>query len=132
MMALSPLAVVEKWHNALNSGQVDELDALAHPQVEIGGPRGSAFGAQVLREWVGRANVRLLPRRWFANGNDVVVEEVGEWRSSQTGGIASSQVVASIFSVNEDGLITRIFRYDALPAALEDGCLTMEDEITGE
>jgi hypothetical protein len=129
-MSNSALSVVQKWHNALNSAQVDEMIALVHPQVEIGGPRGSARGSQVVREWFGRANVRLLPLRWFDGGNQIVVEELGEWLSPETGQVTGSQQVATVFQVNDEGLITRIVRHDALAAALEDVCLLLEDEVS--
>jgi hypothetical protein len=128
-MNTTSLSVVEQWHTALNAAQVERMISLVHPQVEIGGPRGSTRGAQVLRQWLGRANIRLLPQRWFGEGNQIVVEELGEWRSPETGQITGSQIVATAFGVSEDGLITRIVRHDALEAALEDLCLTFEDEV---
>jgi hypothetical protein len=80
-------------------------------------------------EWFGRANLHLLPQRWFGDGNQIVVEELGQWRSPETGEITGSQVVATLFHVNEDGLITRIIRHDVLEAALEDACLSLEDQV---
>ena len=38
------------WHEALNAGDVERVASLAHPEVEIGGPRGSAHGRQVLKD----------------------------------------------------------------------------------
>jgi hypothetical protein len=131
-MTTSAVATVKQWHSALNAANMGDLMALVHPQVEMGGPRGSTRGAQVVREWVGRAHVRLLPQRWFGFGNQVVVEELGEWLSPETGQVAGSQRVASVFRVDDDGLITRIARFDALTAALEDVCLTLEDEVQVE
>ena len=55
------IQTVIAWHEALNSGDVERLIALSHPEVEVGGPRGSAQGAQILREWVDRANIRWYP-----------------------------------------------------------------------
>lgn len=128
-MTDSALAVVKKWHNALNNAQVDAMVALVHPQVEIGGPRGTTRGAQVVREWFGRANVRLLPQRWFQQGNQVVVEELGEWLAPDRGEVTGIRLVATVFRVDEHALITRIVRHDGLAAALEDVCLLLEDEV---
>ena len=58
---------------------------LSDPDVEMGGPRGPARGAAVLREWVDRANVRLEPRRLFHRGDTVLVEQAAEWRSAESG-----------------------------------------------
>jgi hypothetical protein len=102
---------------------------LVHPQIEIGGPRGTERGAQAMREWLGRAHVRLVPQRWFGYGNQLVVEELGEWRSLETGQVIGCKIVATVFSVDEGGLITRIVQHVALEAALEDVCLALEDEF---
>ncbi len=131
-MTTSTRSVVQQWHAALNTAQVDEMMTYVHPQVEIGGPRGTTRGAQVVREWFGRANLRLLPQRWFGLGDQIVVEEMGEWRSPETDQITGSQIVATVFRVDDDGLITRIVRHDNLLAALEDVCLTLEDEVKGD
>jgi hypothetical protein len=131
-MTVAPLTIVKQWHDALNNDEVDEMVTLVHPHVEIGGPRGSTRGAQVVREWFGRANVRLLPRRWFVQGNQVVVEELGEWLSPESGEIVGSQIVATAFQIDGEGKITRIVRHDALLGALEDVCLMLDDEVTVE
>jgi hypothetical protein len=55
------LDTVLAWHEALNAGDAERVASLSHPEVEIGGPRGSARGRQVLKDWVGRANVRSNP-----------------------------------------------------------------------
>ena len=127
---LSPRTTVQAWHTALNTNQVDTFVALTHPQVEIGGPRGTARGSQTLREWFGRANLRLLPQRWYGNDNQIVVEQLGEGRTPETGEVIGRQRVATLFQVGDDGLITRIVRHDALAAALEDACLSLEDQVT--
>jgi hypothetical protein len=59
------LNIVHKWPTALNNGDADQLVALAHQDVEVGGPRGTTSGRQVIGEWFGRANVRLNPRRFY-------------------------------------------------------------------
>ena len=125
-------STIRLWHDALNRGDVGALVTLVHPQVEIGGPRGSTRGVDVLAEWFDRARVRLWPRRWFGSDGQVVVEETGEWLSFQGGETLSSQRVATAFTVNDEGLITRIVRHDALEAALEDCCLTLEDQFEFE
>ena len=54
----TPLHIVRQWHDALNQGEIEKLVSLVHPDVVVGGPRGSTSGAHVMREWFGRANVR--------------------------------------------------------------------------
>jgi ketosteroid isomerase-like protein len=108
------IRTVIAWHDALNDGDVIRLVALSHPDVEVGGPRGSAHGAQILREWVDRANIRLEPGRTFYEAGTVVVEQGAEWRSADPGNI---QTVASVLVVS-DGLVTSVVRYPDLASAL--------------
>jgi hypothetical protein len=108
------IQTVIAWHEALNNGDVERLVALSHPEVEVGGPRGSAHGAQILREWVDRANIRLEPGRTFSEAGTVVVEQGAEWQSADPGHV---QTVASVFVVN-DWLVTSVLRYPDLASAL--------------
>ena len=112
------LRVVEAWHEALNGGEVDRLVELSHPEVEVGGPRGTGRGAQLLREWVDRANVSLEPRRIFHHADTVVVEQWAQWRSIDTGQVIDGQTVGSVFVVR-DGQVTRVVRYPNLADALD-------------
>lgn len=113
----SEIKAVLKWHEALNDGDIERLVALSHPKVEVGGPRGSGRGAQLLREWVDRANIRLESRRVFHRADTVVVEQEAEWRSPETGEPIGGQTVASVFVVR-DGLVVSVLRYDDLAVAL--------------
>jgi ketosteroid isomerase-like protein len=110
--------IVKDWHEALNSGDPDRLVELSHPDVEVGGPRGSGHGTRLLREWVDLANIRLEPRRFFHRAETVVVEEEAEWRSAETGGVTGSQTVGSVFVVR-DGRVARVMRYEDLAGALQ-------------
>lgn len=108
------IQTVLAWHEALNSGDVERLVELSHPDIEVGGPRGAAHGAQILREWVDRANIHLKPGRIFHDGDTVVVEQGAEWVSTGPG---SRQTVASVFLVR-DGLVTSVVRHPGLTEAL--------------
>ena len=110
--SISPeIETVTAWHEALNSGDVKSLLDLSHPDVEMGGPRGTVRGAQTLREWVDRAKIRLEPERVFHGKDTVVAQQRAEW---QAGG---QQTVASIFVVR-DGLVRSVVRYPGLAEAL--------------
>lgn len=124
----APLKIVADWHTALNEGQVESLVEKVRPDVEVGGPRGKTQGAEVVREWFGRANVRLWPLRYFVREVAVVVEEKGEWVEPATGQVTGSQTVASFFTVRE-GLIASILRFDSLEIALKEAGLGWQDEI---
>jgi ketosteroid isomerase-like protein len=112
---MSPeIQTVNDWHEALNSADVDRLVTLSHPEVEVGGPRGTAHGMRILREWVDRANIHLEPLRVFHDADTVVVEQEAEWQSAEPDG---RQRVASVFVVR-DGLVTSVVRYPDLASAL--------------
>ena len=116
-MTVSELRVVEDWHEALNGGEVDRLVELSHPEIEVGGPRGTGRGTQLLREWIDRANIRLEPKRVFHHADTVIVQQWAEWRSANTGQVTDSQIVSSVFVVR-DGRVTRLMRYPDLADAL--------------
>ncbi len=110
---LDPEQTVRAWHRALNAGDLDRLQSLSAGDVEVGGPRGSGRGRDLLRDWSGRAGIRLEPISLQARGDDVVVvEQEASWP-----GDAAPQPVASIFRVR-DGLVTSVIRYPDVAAAL--------------
>lgn len=121
--------VVRAWHDAVNRGDADALVALSADDVEIGGPRGSARGSAVLREWLGRAGIQLEPRRWFASPTELVVEQLATWRGPD-GAVTDPEILASSFTV-EDGRVTRTVRYATLPDALAATGMTLLDETPG-
>lgn len=122
------LDIIYAWHTALNTGDVDRLVALVTSDVEVGGARGLSRGAQIVRDWFGRANVHLHPLRAYQRGNQVVVEERSEWHAP-TGEITGTQTVATHF-VLTDNLISRIMRYDDLATALNAASLSEADEVS--
>lgn len=121
------LSVVDAWHRALNAGDVEGVVALTSPDVEIRGPRGSARGHEVLRQWTVGAGATLEPVRWFCGaGDDVVVEQAAKWPSE--GVRTDPLVVATSFTVQE-GVISRVARHDDLALALADGAVAWHDEV---
>ncbi len=130
-MSTPEVRVVLAWHEALNAGDAERLAALSHPEVELGGPRGSARGRRVLEDWVGRANVRLEPLRSFQNGRTVVVEEAATWRDARTGETTGEATVATIFAL-DGGLVAGIVRHDGLEDALRSAGLDDVDRVRPE
>jgi hypothetical protein len=120
---------VRAWHEVVNRGDAEALVALSHDEIEISGPRGSARGSAVLRDWLKRAGIRLEPRRWFASPTALVVEQVATWRSAN-GAVSDPEIVASSFTV-ESGRVTRTVRYGSLEEALTAADLSVQDEIPG-
>ena len=115
------------WHEAVNRGDADALVALTDDEIEVGGPRGSARGSAVLRDWLSRTGIQLEPRRWFASPAELVVEQVATWRGPD-GAVTDPQTIASSFAV-EDGRVMRTVRYGSLTEALAATGLTLPDEV---
>lgn len=128
VVTVPEIDVVLKWHEALNDGDIERLVALSDPEVEVGGPRGSGRGAQLLREWVNRANIRLQPRRVFHRSETVVAQQEAQWRSAGAGEPTGSQTVATVFAVR-DGMVASVLRYDGLADALRAADLDESYEV---
>ena len=119
--------IVRAWHEAVNRGDADAVVALSHDDIEVGGPRGSARGSPLLRDWLAQTGIQLEPRRWFTSPTELVVEQIAIWRFPD-GTVTDPQTIASSFAV-ENGLVTRSVRYDSLMEALAAAGLTFQDEI---
>ena len=120
-------AVVRAWHEAVNRGDADALVALCDEDIEVGGPRGSARGRAVLRDWLDRSGIQLAPRRWFASPAELVVEQVATWRGPD-GAATDPQIIASSFAVAR-GRVMRTIRYGSLEEALAATGLTLADVV---
>ena len=122
------IAMVAAWHDALNAGAVERLLALSAGDIEVGGPRGTGRGTDLLREWIGRAQIRIEPRRVFARDGTVVVEQAASWRAPDSGEQTPPQPAASVFRVR-DGRVSSVIRHGNLPAALAAASLDESDQV---
>jgi ketosteroid isomerase-like protein len=127
----SEVGIVEAWHAALNSSDIERLVTLSHPNVEVGGPHGTGRGTKLLQEWADRANIRLEPLRVFHQDDTVVAQQEAEWRSAETGLVTDSQTVASVFVVRDDQ-VASVVRYDDLTKALHKANLDESDEVRAD
>lgn len=124
----TPKEVVQAWHEALNRGDLEGMAALVTDDVVLQGPRGSTSGAQVVREWFGRAHVRMIPLAYYAREQKVVVEADGEWLDPASGEIAGRQRVATYFIVSGER-ISHIIRHEQLETALPAAGLGSADRV---
>ena len=128
MTTTSPVEAVRIWHDALNEGDIDRLLDHVTDDVEVTGPRGTSRGADVIREWVGRAGMQLVPVQWFARGDQVVVEAEAAWTDAATGLVSEPVLTATAFRV-VGGRIARVARYDDVGTALNAAGLTEADML---
>lgn len=128
MQQADAVAVVQAWQEAANRQDGDRLVELSDPHIEIIGPRGSGYGAHLLREWLGRAGLTLETQRIFVRDQVVVVAQHGVWRSVETGEAQGEADLASRFRV-VDGRVAQFARHDQLEQALEAAGLDPADEL---
>jgi len=125
-MTNSAIDTVLAWHAALNQADIERLLSLSTEDVEVGGPRGSGRGADLLRDWVARAGLHLEARRVFGRDEVVVVDQAARWRSAD-GQLTDPQDVASVFRT-QGGQVSSVIRHAELPSALHAGGLDFSDE----
>ncbi len=116
-MTFAPLAVVENWQLAVNSGDVDRLVAIAGAGVELIAPNDAETGRDMLRRWFARAGFSGEVLRWFCRDGLVVVEQ-----RRYTGLAAAAFYVAG-------GRILRYQRFDGLDDAFARTGLSLDDEV---
>ena len=51
MQDVDAVQIVQQWQDAINLRDSAQVIALPDPQIEIVGPRGAAYGHDVLRVW---------------------------------------------------------------------------------
>lgn len=125
--------IVRTWEKTVNTAELGRLLDLSHPEIELVGPRGSAFGREVLKDWLARAGLSLETQRSFARGETVVNEQLGVWRDLTTGDVMTGDVVsqaklASHYRV-EHGQVSYVARYNTLQEAFEQSGLGEADEV---
>ena len=128
-MSTTSLAVACAWIEAANLQDIDRLLELSSDDIEIIGPRGSARGPDILRDWLARAGLRLVNARAFQRGGAVVIEHHGVWRSMEAGAVIGEADVSSRFEV-QGGRVMAYERFDSLEAALASAGLDRRDETT--
>jgi SnoaL-like domain len=101
------LEVVQHWQDAVNARDAQALLDWSDPKIEIVGPRGSAFGHDVLRQWLERAGLSLSPQRRFQRDQTVVVAQHAVWRSAESE-IVGEADVASVFRIENGRCFTTL------------------------
>ncbi len=129
MTSTSPREIVLTFHEQFNAGRVDEVLALATEDITVGGARGRGQGRPLLDEWVRRKTTTLTPQRWFMKDHVVVVEELVEWRSRDSGKVTDSTLWGMAFTV-QDGKIAAIGRYADIGEAVTSSGLDQTHEVT--
>ncbi|MDO9380384.1 MAG: hypothetical protein Q7T56_16180 [Nocardioidaceae bacterium] len=122
------IAVVERWLEALNDGDVATLASLSSADIEIVGPRSSGFGRPLVRQWAERARMTAVPLRWFSGaGSTVVALCEATWHDTD-GRPTDTLQVAMMFEVDRRK-VACLARYPELERALVTARLHRTDEV---
>jgi len=121
------IELVRQWHDAVNAADTERLATLVSNDVEIGGPRGTAQGVDVLIDWVGRSHIQMVPTDWYQQGDTLVVCQRATW-PEEDGTPGIPQKVGTVFVVT-DGRISRIARYSGLSDAFAETGLSEANRI---
>ena len=121
-MTTSEIATVLAWHDALNEGDLDTLEALSSDDIDIGDENGARQGHRALRRWAEATGLIVEPGRMYVRDGVVVVEQRVSDESE------AERTVASAFRVVHDK-VTSVFAHEDLEAALEATEMT-EDDLT--
>lgn len=121
--------LVRSFVALINRRNTDALVLLADEQIELVGPRGSGFGRQLLRDWMGRANLSLDTFDAFARGDAFVLSQHGVWHTP-TGEVTGEEDTFMHLRVGGEPLRVMLFsRYTTLEEALAKSGLDKGDRI---
>ena len=114
----APVETVAAWHAAVNAGDIEAAIACCHPEIEVGGPRGTGHGHDLMRGWLSRSGIRLEPQHelFEASPGVVHVEELARWTAENTPFPAPSEPTLTwcVFRVEYDCLVS-VVRYEERP-----------------
>ena len=118
----------QAWQDAINRNDAQELMKRSAANIEIVGPKGSAYGREVLAEWLFRAGLQLTAKRYFALDNTLVILQDAIWRDPDSEQAVGEAEVASVFGIAND-LVNYYARYDTLEEAFASSGMNLQHEI---
>ena len=125
------LEVVREWIDALNAGDVERMIGLAHEDIVFDTRRGLARGQEQVRAFMARQGYgvafRVVPSRYFVQGDTVVVDALNELRYVDSGELADSFEGPATFRV-DDGHVTHFASHADLDTALRAAGMTRDSE----
>lgn len=110
--------VIKKWTDALNSGDVNALVEASESDIAIAGPRGTAKGVEVLREWYAHTHLTFDVEELLVHGKQAISLGIAHWHNDE-GSETGSANTAFLMKVSSNGRIAELSRHDeGLEAAL--------------
>lgn len=112
---MNQITIAKAWIEALNQRNSESLKQLSAPDIEIMGPRGSAFGQEALLDWFERVRLQLQTLSFELISGWVLAQQTAIWQLPE--GPSQAQVVSALWV--EDSKVKRYARFDNLAQALE-------------
>lgn len=108
-------AAINRWHAAVNQGDVTQAAAAVSNPIVVLGPKGAGpITPSAFADWVKRSGIKLIPRSWHPiSARLMVVEEDATWPDNQT-----PTRVATIFRVT-GAVVSAALRLPDLRSALD-------------
>lgn len=123
-MTTSEIATVLAWNDALNTSDLDTLEALSSEDIDIGDAHGAAQGHEALRKWAASLTTSSELGRMYVHDGVVVVEQ-----QVSTGDHPDAVTSAALaFRVVRDH-VTSVFGHEDLASALAATELTEADLV---
>lgn len=115
----TPLDLIVAWHDAVGDQDVQAVAELVHPDVTVGGPKGSGQGLELMLDWVRSSGIVLEIESFLQRGLTFVVAQTATWPDPATDTRRTEPIaVASVFVVL-GSQISRVLRFDDVESALE-------------
>lgn len=117
---------INRWHAAVNGGDLGGAELAVTNPIVVLGPRGAGpITPGEFADWVRRSGIRLVPRSWHPISNRLmVVEEDATWPQA-----AAPARVATLFRIT--GVrVSAALRLPDLKSALELGYICREMAAT--
>lgn len=108
-------SAINKWHAAVNAGDLCRAAAAVTAPIVVLGPKGAGpITPGQFADWVERSGIRLVPRSWHpVSTRLMVVEQDATWPAAET-----PARVATLFRVSGEQ-VSAALRLPDLHAALE-------------
>lgn len=110
-----PDHVLHAWHDAVNTGDVEAALACCADDVAVAGPRGTGHGHELMRRWLERSGIRLVPQGDLVERDGrYVVRELAHWTTADAPDAAPREPTETwcVFTVS-GGLLTGVARYES-------------------
>jgi hypothetical protein len=110
---------VREWHRAVNAKDMTGARDIVTDDIEMGGPKGSARGAEAFLAWAASANINLFPVAWHPVSDErVIVEQMASWAGDPNAVAVPPVRVATVFRLRGER-VESAMRFDTLRDAMD-------------